>query len=68
VPAICGSGTGNGPCNYIVVEISNNKNVRTDSGPSMTGGWTNQSLAPGYSIGTGANVMATYATSAVYGQ
>lgn len=68
VPAICGPTGGEGPCNYVVTEISSGKAVRQDSGPSPTGPWTNDILLSGYSIGTGSNVMVTYATAAVYGK
>jgi chitodextrinase len=62
VPAVCGPGTGNGPCNYVVTQkYGSQLVVRTD-----TNG-VNSFLAPGYSIGSGTNYMATYGTAATYG-
>jgi chitodextrinase len=69
VPAICGTGSINGPCNYVVIQrYGSQLAVRNDTSSSPSGPWTNISLAPGYSIGSGASYMATYATAAVYGQ
>lgn len=68
VPAVCGSGTGNGPCTYVVQVVSSGKIVREDFANSTSGPWGNSTLLSGYSIGTGSNALVTYATSAVYGQ
>jgi hypothetical protein len=69
VPAVCGNGSGNGPCNFTVIKTYGTQtSVRVDTGPTTNGPWTNQSLSPGYTIGTGSNALSTYASSAVYGK
>ena len=69
VPAQCGTGTPNGPCNYVVTQTYGSlSTVRNDTGPTTSGPWTNIFLAPGYAIGTGSNVLSTWASPAVYGK
>jgi hypothetical protein len=63
VPAVCGPGSGNGPCNYVVTQTYGSQlAVRTDSNG------VNNFLALGYSIGSGGDYKSTYATAAVYGK
>ena len=62
VPAICGPGSGNGPCNYVVVQTYGSRQIVREDTNGL-----NTSLVPGYSTGSGSDYKSTYATAAVYG-
>lgn len=62
VPAICGPGSGNGPCYYVVVQTYGSKQIVREDTNGL-----NTSLATGYSTGSGSDYKSTYATAAVYG-
>jgi fibronectin type 3 domain-containing protein len=68
VPAACGQ-AGAGPCQYFVTQAYGSlSNVRTSTNPTTACPWSNNTLASGYSTGTGNSCLITYATPAVYGK
>lgn len=68
VPGTCGN-PGIGPCEfYVIQKYGAQATVRFSSNGTPSCPWSNNNLAPGYSMGTGSSCLITMVSPAVYGK